>query len=79
MASMLNLFFSRSKTHSTSFLKVEREESMFLLLRKRHTLYEHRPGEIYTIGEIVSYVVLIPVNSKSHFGSVSSYDINEQR
>jgi hypothetical protein len=48
---------------------------MILLLRKRHTLHEHQPGEIYTIGEIVSHVVLIPINNKGHCENVSSYDI----
>jgi hypothetical protein len=51
---------------------------MLLLLRKRHTLHEHWPGEIYTIGEIVSHVVLMPINSEGHFGSVTSYGINEK-
>jgi hypothetical protein len=27
---------------------------------------------------MVSHVGLIPINSEGHFGSVSSYDINEQ-
>jgi hypothetical protein len=44
-----------------------------------HTLHEHRPGGIYTVGELVFHIVLIPVNSEGHCGCVSSYDINEQR
>jgi hypothetical protein len=51
---------------------------MILLLRNRYTFYEHRPARIYTISEIVSYVVLTAINSEGHFESVSSYDINEQ-
>jgi hypothetical protein len=51
---------------------------MLLLLSKRHTLYEHRPGGLYTFSEIVSHVVLMPINSEGHFRSVSSHDINEQ-
>jgi hypothetical protein len=43
---------------------------MLLLLRNRHTFHEHRLGEIYTIGEIVSDVMLMPINSEEHFGSV---------
>jgi hypothetical protein len=50
---------------------------MLLLLRNRDTFHEHRPGEIYTIGEIVSYMVLTIINSEGHFRSASSYDINE--
>jgi hypothetical protein len=48
------------------------------LLRKRHTLHEHWPGGIYTISEIISHVVLIPIKSEGHFGSAASYNINEQ-
>jgi hypothetical protein len=44
---------------------------MFLLLRKRHTLHEHRLGGIYTIDEIVSHVMFMPINNEGHFGSVS--------
>jgi hypothetical protein len=51
---------------------------MLLLLRNKHTFHEHRLGGIYTIGKIVSHVVLMVINSEGHFGSVSSYDINEQ-
>jgi hypothetical protein len=51
---------------------------MLLLLRNMCTFYEHRSGGIYTIGEIVSYVVLTTINSEGHFRSVSSSDINEQ-
>jgi hypothetical protein len=51
---------------------------MFLLLRNRDTLHEYRPGVIYTISEIVSHMVLTTINSEGHFGSASSYDINEQ-
>jgi hypothetical protein len=43
-----------------------------------HTFHEHRSGEIYTTGEIVSHVVLTTINSEGHFNSVSSYNINEQ-
>jgi hypothetical protein len=51
---------------------------MLLLLRNKHTFHEHWPGGIYTIGEIVSHVVLTTIISEGHFRSVSSYDINEQ-
>jgi hypothetical protein len=50
---------------------------MLLLLRNRDTFHEYRSGEIYTIGEIVSYMVLTIINSEGHFRSASSYDINE--
>jgi hypothetical protein len=50
---------------------------MLLLLRKMHILYEYRSGVIYTISEIVFHVVLIPINSKDQFESVSSYNINK--
>jgi hypothetical protein len=43
-----------------------------------HIFHEHRPGEIYTIGEIVFHVVLMTINNEEYFGSVSFYDINEQ-
>jgi hypothetical protein len=43
------------------------------------TFNEHWPEGMYTIGEIVSHVmVLMTINSEGHFESVSSYDINEQ-
>jgi hypothetical protein len=51
---------------------------MLLLLRINDTFHEHRSGGIYTISEIVSHMVLIIINSEGHFGSASSYDINEQ-
>jgi hypothetical protein len=51
---------------------------MLFLLRNSDTFNEHRPGGIYTIGKIVSHVVLTTINSEGHFRSVSSYDINEQ-
>jgi AAA+ superfamily predicted ATPase len=51
---------------------------MLLLLRNRHIFREHRPEGIYTIGGIVSHVVLMIINSETHFRSVSTYDINEQ-
>jgi hypothetical protein len=51
---------------------------MLLLLGNSHTLHEHQLGGIYTIGEIVSNVVLTSINSEGHFESVSSYDINKQ-
>jgi hypothetical protein len=51
---------------------------MLLLLRNRDTFNKHQPGGIYTIGETVSYVVLMTINSEGHFGGVSSYDINKQ-
>jgi hypothetical protein len=51
---------------------------MLLLLRNRDTFHEYRPGGIYTIGEIVSHMVLTTINSEGHFGVVSSHDINEQ-
>jgi hypothetical protein len=51
---------------------------MLLLLRNKHIFHEHRPGVIYSIGEIVSHVVLMAINIEGHFESVYSYDINEQ-
>jgi hypothetical protein len=51
---------------------------MLLLLSTMHTFHEHWPRGIYTIGEIVSHVMLTTINSEGHFMSVSSYDINEQ-
>jgi hypothetical protein len=39
------------------------------------TFNKHRPREIYTIGEIVSHVVLMTIK---HFESVLSYDMNKQ-
>jgi hypothetical protein len=51
---------------------------MLLLSRNMHNFHEHQTGGIYTIGEIVSHVVLMAINSEGHFGSVSSYGINEQ-
>jgi hypothetical protein len=51
---------------------------MLLLLRNRDTFHEYRSGGIYTIDEIVSHMVLTTINSEGHFGSASSYDINEQ-
>jgi hypothetical protein len=51
---------------------------MLLLLRNRDTFNEHRLRGIYIIGEIVSHVLLMTINSEGLFGSVSSYDINEQ-
>jgi hypothetical protein len=50
---------------------------MLLLLRNMDSFHEHRSEGIYTIGEIVSYVVLMTIKSEEHFWSVSSYDINE--
>jgi hypothetical protein len=50
---------------------------MLLLLRNRHTFHEHQLEGIYTIGEIVSHVMLTTINSEGHFRSVSTYDINE--
>jgi hypothetical protein len=50
-----------------------------LFLRERHTLHEHPLGGIYTIDEIVSHMMLIPVNNESHSRSVSSYYINEKQ
>jgi hypothetical protein len=52
---------------------------VLLFLWKRHTLHEHRSREIYTVGEVVSHIVVIPVNSECHCSSLSSHDINEQR
>jgi hypothetical protein len=49
-----------------------------LLLRNKDTFHEHRSGVIYTIGKIVSHMVLTTINNEGHFGSASSYDINEQ-
>jgi hypothetical protein len=51
---------------------------MFLLMRNRDTFHEYRLGGIYTIDEIVSHMVLTTINSERHFGSASSYNINEQ-
>jgi hypothetical protein len=51
---------------------------MLLLLRNMHTLHEHQTGGIYTIGKIVSHVVLMSITGEGHFESVASYDINEQ-
>jgi hypothetical protein len=51
---------------------------MLLLLRNMHTFQEHRSGVIYTIGEIVSHMMLMIINNEGHFRSVSSSDINEQ-
>jgi hypothetical protein len=51
---------------------------MLLLLRNRNTFHEHRSGGIYTIGEIISHMVLTTINSEGHFGSAPSYNINEQ-
>jgi hypothetical protein len=42
------------------------------------TFHEYWLGGIYTIGEIVSHMVLTTINSEGHFGSAFSYDINEQ-
>jgi hypothetical protein len=44
---------------------------MLLLLGRRHTPHQNRLGGIYTISEVVCDVVLIPVNSECHLGSVS--------
>jgi hypothetical protein len=51
---------------------------MLLLLRNMHSFHEHRPGERYIIYKIVSHAMLTAINSEGHFGSVSSYNINEQ-
>jgi hypothetical protein len=51
---------------------------MLSLLRNRDTFHEHRPEGIYSIGEIVSHIMLMVINNERHFGSASSYDINEQ-
>jgi hypothetical protein len=50
---------------------------MLLLLRNRDTFHEHRSGGIYTIGEIVSHMILTTINSEGYFVSASSYDINK--
>jgi hypothetical protein len=50
---------------------------MLLLLRNMDIFHEHRSGGIYTIGEIVSYMMFTIINSEGHFKNVSSYDINE--
>jgi hypothetical protein len=50
---------------------------MLLLLRNNDTFHEHRPDRIYIIGEIVSPVVVMTINSERHFESVSSDDINK--
>jgi hypothetical protein len=51
---------------------------MLFLLRNMDSFHEHQSGVIYTIGEIVSHMVLMTINSEGHFRSTSSYDINEQ-
>jgi hypothetical protein len=51
---------------------------MLLLLRNMDTFHEYRPGEIYTIDEIVSHMALTTINSEGHFRSAFSYNINEQ-
>jgi hypothetical protein len=51
---------------------------MLLLLSNRDTFHEYCPGGLYTIGEIVSHMVLTTINSEEHFRSASSYDINKQ-
>jgi hypothetical protein len=51
---------------------------MLSLLRNMDGFHEHRPGGIYIIGDIVSHIMLMTINSERHFGSASSYDINEQ-
>jgi hypothetical protein len=43
---------------------------MIFLFSNRHTFHEHRLGGIYTIGEIISHVVFMVINSEGHFGSV---------
>jgi hypothetical protein len=37
---------------------------MLLLLRNMDTFHEYRSGEIYTLGEIVSRMVLTTINSE---------------
>jgi hypothetical protein len=77
---MLNLFFSRLKAHSTSFLAdacfIEKNHAS--LVEEQGHIHEYRPGGIYTIGEIVSHMVLTTINSEGHFESAYSYDNNEQ-
>jgi hypothetical protein len=51
---------------------------MLFLLRNMDTFNKHRSREIYIIGEIVSNVVLMTINSEGHFESVLSYDMNKQ-
>jgi hypothetical protein len=51
---------------------------MLLLLRKSDIFHEHRLRGICTIDKIVSHMMLTTINSEGHFGSASSYDINEQ-
>jgi hypothetical protein len=51
---------------------------MLLLLKNMDKFYEHRSGGIYIISEIISYMMLMTINSKGHFKNVSFYNINEQ-
>jgi hypothetical protein len=48
------------------------------LVEEQGHIHEYRPGGIYTIGEIVSHMVLTTINTEGHFGSAYSYDNNEQ-
>jgi hypothetical protein len=84
---MLNLFFSRSRAHSTSFLTdacfIEKNQyfsclRIDALLSTLYIFHEHQSGGIYIIGNIVSHMVLTSINSEVHFRSASSYDINKQ-
>jgi hypothetical protein len=52
-------------------------KSILLLMSNMDTFHKHRAGGIYTIGEIISHMMLMTINS-GHFGSATSYDINEQ-
>jgi hypothetical protein len=62
----LNIFFSRSKAHSTSFLTdayfIEKNRCLFCWGTR--TPFTNTPGGIYTIGEIVSHMVLMTINSE---------------
>jgi hypothetical protein len=42
---------------------------MLLLLRNMDTFHEYRSGGIYNIGEIVSHMVLMTINSEGHSGA----------
>jgi hypothetical protein len=65
-------------SHLSAPMFVSLRKLMLLLLRNRGIFHEYRSGGIYTIGEIVSHMVFMAINSERHFRSASSYDINEQ-
>jgi hypothetical protein len=81
MTSILNLFFSSPKAHSTFFLKVicfpKKNQCFFYC--GRDTPFINTGYEGYILGDVVSHGMLIPVNSEGecHFRSVFYYDINK--